>query len=299
MQTAPPLLRSNDDVVLHHMHDQVQDELMVARMTYFRLKWNRLPEPYERFLAESLLPRAPVIVVEDASTWPVVRIGERHVFQAGAQGGQEPADYLARTHTPSSDDISPEAEWGSDPGFAAAIARWGADQGHPLVRLTYTGPQSAAHAVAATFHAWYEERDETADRLLVSSFVLADPWRAINTAAVPFWTFFSVQPALRSLEAHLDSGPRYRAVDLLLFQHGVRSPGIAEPERWMAAIRRRGATPRLLALHEHKFPHDIATLGRYGPALAGLPTARRPWPPLASGAAVDSLCAAGLEVSTT
>ena len=33
-QVAPALLARNPDVVLHHMHDQVQDELMVARMTY-------------------------------------------------------------------------------------------------------------------------------------------------------------------------------------------------------------------------------------------------------------------------
>lgn len=40
---AAPLLERNGDVALHHMHDQVQDELMVARMTYFRMKWQELP----------------------------------------------------------------------------------------------------------------------------------------------------------------------------------------------------------------------------------------------------------------
>jgi hypothetical protein len=83
---APALLRRNPDVILHHMHDQEQDSLMVARMTYFRMKWQRLPAAYEEFLTERLAPGAPVILVDDRSSWPVVRVGDRHVFQPGARG---------------------------------------------------------------------------------------------------------------------------------------------------------------------------------------------------------------------
>ena len=72
---------------------------MVARMTYFRLKWQWLPGAYQRFLERSLAPEAPVIV-DDRSDWPVMRVGERHVFQAGAQGGLEPEAYLERPYTP-------------------------------------------------------------------------------------------------------------------------------------------------------------------------------------------------------
>jgi hypothetical protein len=84
---GPRLLHATPDVVLQQMHDQVQDELMVARMSYFRVKWRRLPDAYARFLDANLAPAAPVILVEDQSTWPVVRVGDRHVFQSGAQGG--------------------------------------------------------------------------------------------------------------------------------------------------------------------------------------------------------------------
>ena len=55
----------------------------------------------------------------------MVRVGERHVFQPGAQGGLRPQDYLDRPHTPTTDDESPEAEWGAEPGFTAAVADWG------------------------------------------------------------------------------------------------------------------------------------------------------------------------------
>ncbi len=293
-RVAPPMLERNPDVVLHHMHDQVQDELMVARMTYFRLKWQRLPAAYADFLATSLAPAAPVVLVEDRSTWPVVRLGERHVFQPGALGGVQPRQYLTRPHTPQPDAQAAEAEWGADAGLGTAVQTWCSSHGHPMIRLAYDGPQRPAHAVAAVLREWYVGRGEDGDRLLVPSFIVGDPWRAVNTAAVPFWTFFSVQPALRALEAHLASSRPYAVVNILLFQHGVNSAGIAAPEEWERVVRRHGATPRLIGLDPRRFPHDIASLGRYGPALDDLPRAHFPWSPLDVGSALDGLRAAGI-----
>ncbi|HEU0127143.1 MAG TPA: hypothetical protein VFQ48_00830, partial [Pseudonocardiaceae bacterium] len=283
-------------VVLHHMHDQVQDELMVARMTYFRAKWRELPDAYARFLTEFLAPAAPVILIEDVSCWPVVRIGARHVFQSGAQGGRPPQDYLRRPYTPQPDEEAPEAEWGANPDLGAALAAWCTAHGHPLVRLTYSGPQAPAHAVATVMRNWYARRGEPADRLLIPSFVVGDPWRTINAAAVPFWAFFSVQPALQALEAHLQVSAPYRVVDILQFQHGVCSEGIASPAQWLATARRHGATAHLLAVDPRRFPHDIASLGRYGRALADLPPARQPWSPLDLDEAIPGLRTAGLHI---
>ena len=293
---APRLLDANPDVVLHHMHDQMQDRLMVARMTYFRTKWHTLPSAYAQFLSAQLAPGAPVILVEDGSRWPVLRVAERHVFQPGAQGGLEPHDYLQRPHTPSPDDQAPEAEWGADPGLGASVAAWCATHGHPLIRLRYIGPQAPAHGVATVMRHWYAGRGEAADRLLVPSFVLGDPWRTINAAATPFWTFFSVRSALDAFESHLERSAPYRFVDILQFQHGVRSINIATPEQWTAAARRHGARPTMLALDPRRFPHDIATMGRYGRALANLPAAARPWSPLSVEEAMRGMRTAGTEV---
>lgn len=45
------LVGCNPDLALHHMHDPSQDRLMIARMTYFRVKLLRLPGPYREFLS--------------------------------------------------------------------------------------------------------------------------------------------------------------------------------------------------------------------------------------------------------
>ena len=60
---APALLDRNPDVVLHHMHDQLQDLLMAERMSYFRVKWCRLPGAYATFVDERLAPGGTVVVV--------------------------------------------------------------------------------------------------------------------------------------------------------------------------------------------------------------------------------------------
>jgi hypothetical protein len=295
-RVAPPLLDRNPNWVLYQMHDQLQDRLMVARMAYFRLKWRRLPAPYRRFAADVLPPGAPVVLVEDTSTWPVTRISERHVFQHGAQGGRDPDWYQNRHAAPRPDEDAPEAEWGIDPDLIDDVTRWCAATGRPLIRLSYRGPQTPSHGVAVALREWAQHRGERGDRLVVPSFVLGDPWTTINAGAVPYWTFFPVQPALRAFEDHLAAVPPYRDIDVLLFNHGVRSAGVADPWRWLGAAAASGARARLLAVRPGQFPGDIASLARYGPALARLPKASSPWSPLALDAAFGTLADHGVSI---
>jgi hypothetical protein len=291
---GPRLLDANPDVVLHQMHDAAQDELMIARMAYFRLKWRALPDAYLSFLSERLAPGAPVYLVNDQISWPVTRVGERHWFQTGGLGGLAAEDHLAARYAPAPDVQAPEAEWGADPDFVDAVAGWCAAHDHPLITISYQGPQQPSGAIADIFRSWIRDRGELADQLIVPSFILGDPWRTLNRALVPYWTYFPVKDAVAALDAYLAGTDRFRRVYVLGFQHGADSPGVAQPEDFRWVIRRHNAEPVLLALRTDKWPHDIGSLGRYGPALEALPAGRAPWSPLAPDAVTAGLRLAGL-----
>jgi hypothetical protein len=286
---APALLDRNPGIALHQMHDSSQDALMVTRMAYFRTKWRQLPGAYSRFLSERLLPSAPVFLVEDRSTWPVTRVGDRHVFQTGGRGGLSPAEHLRKPHAPAADDEAPEAEWGADPGFIADARRWCEQTGHPVISLRTDGPQQLAAPVADVLREWTHERGGAGDRLIIPSFVIVDPWRTFQLGSIPFWTYFPVQEALASLDHYLDRTAGYSRMDLLMFQHGVDSPGRATPEQFREVARRHGLEFRLLAVDPKKNPHDIGSMARYGPALDKRPKTGPPWAPLSPEAAIRSL----------
>ena len=272
------------------MHDPNQDPLTLSQMAYFRVKWTRLPQAYERFLKECLLPRAPLIVVRDRSTWPVTRLGGRHTFQYGAQGGMGPADYPATADAPQPDEEAPEAEWGFSNTLLPSVHAWAATHGHPVVEVRYDHPQDVAAGVAETTRGWLQARGEPGQRLLVSSFVVHDPWRTITTRSVPFWTFFPVRRAADDLACYLD-GATYDHIDVLLFNHGAESVGLADTGTWQQLADRASERGRLLALDTAAFPSDFSTFARYAGALRKLPESSRPWAPMPVDEALAGLAA--------
>jgi hypothetical protein len=270
-QVAPPLLERNPDIVLHHMHDPNQDELMVRHMAYFRVKRTRLGPAYGRWLQHHLAPDASIVLVEDQSRWPTTRVAERHVFQNGAQGGLRPEDY--RGTMP--DGSSPEAEWGFEPELAHEVARWGQINGHPVRRLVIDCPEALSAPVADLHRSWAAERGAV-DRLLLESFVMLDPHQVARTGAAPFWTMFPVEPSALLAQSYLDSRAAFGEVDALLFNHGARSAGLAAARVWQNLIARGQRPGHLLGVDAARFPIDFAALARYGPALRRLPSAPRP-----------------------
>ena len=269
-RVAPALLRRNPDIALHHMHDPLQDELMSRWMSYFRVKWRALPTAYADLVRRRLRPGGQVIMVDDTSTWPVTRVAERHVFQAGGRGGSPPRDYLSRPHTPAADETAPEAEWGLDRSFAADLTRWCEAASVPLSTISYDGPQAPAAAVAETMRDWYRSRGEAADRLVVPSFILGDPWSTVNAAAVPFWTFFAVQPARAALDDYLGQrGALSRRTPV-----PVRARRVLPGHRHAGRLRRHHPPARCPATHRGARRSQVPARHRLaGPLRTGLPAA--------------------------
>jgi hypothetical protein len=282
------LLHDNPDITLHHMHDPVQDRLSASEMAYFRVKWRSLPTAYEHFLARTLEPGAPIVLVRDSSSWPVTRVSERHVFQAGARGGLDANDYTDLPGVPRPDDVSPEAEWGWQENLGHSVRSWAEDHGHPVVEVTFDGPQAPSAAVADTIRAWVQGRGLAGQRLVVSSFVVLDPWRTITTGSVPYWTFFPVAEAARDLCSYLDA-TSYEDIAVMLFNHGVRSAGLVDAEQWQQVAARARRSGRLLGVRAGAFPADFGAFARYERCLRRLGETEPPAHPLGLHTALRGL----------
>jgi hypothetical protein len=273
------LLAANPDLVLHHMHDANQDRLMVAGMSYFRVKWRRFPNAYRDFLRDCLMEDGTIVVAECGSRFPTTRVAERHVFQHGALGGATPeeyrhgseriARYLAeygsphrRWKAPEPDGDSPEAEWGFEPELLAGIRRFAVEEGRRSVRLRFAEPEHLSTAVADLYRAWYERRGMPADRLLAECFVMLEPWWTLRTGSVPYWMVFNTEPSWRSLLSYLDATEPYDEIRLMLFSHGVRSPGLATIDMWREALARARKIGVFTGVDTCAYPRDFACLAR-------------------------------------
>lgn len=273
------LVAANPDLVLHHMHDANQDRLMVAGMAYFRVKWRRLPPAYRDFIRDCLTPDGTVVVAECGQRFPTTRVGERYVFQHGALGGATPeeyrdgservARYLARYGSPyrrwdgpEIDGDSPEAEWGFEPELLPDLLAFAAGEGRRSVRLRFAEPERLSDAVADLYRDWYRRRGITADRLLAECFVVLEPWWTLRTGSVPYWMVFNTDPSRRSLLSHLDAADPFEKIRLMLFSHGVESPGLATIGMWREALARARKAGEFTGVDTRAYPRDFACLAR-------------------------------------
>lgn len=292
--TARALLARNPDFVLHHMHDPNQDRLTSRRMAYFRVKRTRLGPAYERFLTDALAPNGVILLAECTRRWPTTRVGERHVFQFGAVGGMEPAQYHegdpriaaylrrygvepTRWDAPAPDGESPEAEWGFEPALRDDVIAFARRHGYQVRRLIFDDPEDLSPLVADLYRWWYSQRGLPADRLLVESFILIEPWWALRTGCVPYWSTFPVQRSADALARYLDEARTYDHLHLTLFCHGVESVGLAPVDQWHGLLRRAGLNGSFAGVEPRRYPSDLATFFRYRSALRAIP-ARYPIP---------------------
>jgi hypothetical protein len=295
---APKLLEANPELRLHHMHDANQDRLMIERMSYFRVKRTRLGEAYERFLEQTLSPGGTIFVVDCQLRWPTTRVTERHVFQHGAPGGATPEEYLHgsgrvekylerygshRRHwePPEPDGESPEAEWGFEPALGEDVERFAEERGYRVRRIVFEEPEELSPLVADLYRWWYGQRRLLANRLLVESFILLEPYWALCTGSVPFWSKFGMELPFAFLERYLDTTDPYDEIRMMLFSHGVDSVGLVPIERWRSLVGRARKRGAFVGVDEQRFPRDFATLIRYYTEVKKIP-ARYPLPgPLA------------------
>jgi hypothetical protein len=215
------ILAARPDISVHHMLDPNQDRLMLKMMSYFRIKYRKLPAAYREFLMRCLPRGGTLYVGECTLRWPVTRTSDRSVFQFGGAGGLDAAGYLRggervrrylarygvnRTawRPPLPDDAAPEAEWGFEPALMDDISVLAETRGWRIIGIAFDHPEAPSPLAAVIYSAWYRSLGHDPTRLLVDSFVLLDPYRTIRLRAVPFWLLFCVEQSSAALEQFLD-----------------------------------------------------------------------------------------------
>jgi hypothetical protein len=294
---ARRLLEANPDVVLHQMQDPSQDRLMLSHIRYFRLKWRRLPQAYADFLVRNLAPGATLLVSDCRLRWPVTRVGDRHVFQFGGHGGLSPdqyrdgsplvRDFLARSGSPrrrwdppAADVTMPEAEWGFDDALLDEVRVLADVHGWRVQRLVFEEADDLSAPVADLHRWWWRRSGRPADRMIVESFGMLDPWSLQRSGSVPFWLEFPVESAAAKLERYLDGGDAYDEIRITAFPHGIETPNLAGSTRWQDLAARARSHGALLGIDAARFPRDLAAFLRFGAELRDLDPVPDGIPPL-------------------
>ena len=273
------VLDHNPDLQLHHMHDPVQDRLMVRRMSYFRFKKLSLGPTYRTFLDQCLEPGGTIFLVDCRLSWPVTDCGNRHLFQFGAlggattkemhKGGPRVAEYLRRYRSrltkwepPPPDYSAPEAEWGFARQLGQDVLAYATARGCPVRRLLFKEPEDVSPLVADLHRWWNERRGLSSKRLLVDSFILMEPYWALGTGSIPFWMVFNTEGSFAALQSYL-SAHVFEQIYLTLFSHGVDSIGLPSIADWRRLIQRGSAQGDFIGVDEMAFPRDFAVFARY------------------------------------
>lgn len=293
-EPARRVLDRNPDLQLHHMHDPVQDRLMVRRMSYFRLKKLSLGDTYRTFLDQCLEPGGTIILVDCRLSWPVTDCGGRHLFQFGAlggasaeevhHGGPRVAEYLRRYRShrtkwdpPSANLVAPEAEWGFASSLGEEVLAYAADRGCSMRRLVFEQPEAMSPLVADLHRWWNERRGLPSTRLLVDSFILMEPYWCLGTGSVPFWMVFNTEGSFAALQSYLSTRV-FEEIYAALFSHGVDSIGLPSAAEWRELIEHASVRSKFIGVDPSAFPRDFAVYARYHDALLHAVPQRYPLP---------------------
>lgn len=267
---AQALLERNPDIELYHMADPNQDQLMIRRMAYFRLKFIKMTEAYKDFLLDALEPNGTIVLVRCGLKWPSTKVADRHYFQSGAVGGAPAKEFIEgspavrefiesqesplpkmgeavmgmehRTDwkAPRSNCEVPEAEWGYADGLTDDVVGFAKKHGFQIKYLDYGHPENASPLVADVYRQWKKQLRRPAGSILVESFVLMEPWLTIRYNLTPFWTVFPVKPSLERLQEYLrmcrEAGEAFGDGFMFLFCSGVDSIGLAGVDEWKSLL---------------------------------------------------------------
>ncbi|MBO4209365.1 hypothetical protein [Micromonospora echinofusca] len=265
---AARLRSTNPDVHVRQVHCPASRGVLAGTTVSFGVRWQRLPEAYARFLTERLAPGAPLLLLRDARTWPVLDSAAGHSFQAGSPGsGLDPVDFhpdsrtlrqvlrsagaeTDRWETPAVSCAPGYAEHAVEPGFELSLRDWAHRGGRPLHRVLFGDPDALSAATADLYRRWLRRAGKTGDRCVVECGRLLDPWQVVRAGLVPYWCENATRRSVAGAEWWLAGSDPFSSVDVLPEPPGMQSPALAGLPQWLAVAsfgRRRRALDRTCA----------------------------------------------------
>ncbi|GIJ09543.1 hypothetical protein Van01_27570 [Micromonospora andamanensis] len=265
---AGRLLAGNPDLHLRQVHCPASRGALAGATVALTGRWQALPAAYRSFLAERLAPGAPVLVLRDTRTWPVVDAADGHSFQLGCPAsGLNPVDFHPDSHAlrqvlrsaggdsahwdpPEISAPPAAAEHGVESGFDDCVRDWTVRHGHPVHRILVPAPEALSAATADMYRRWLRAAGKTGDRLVVECGRLLDPWQVLRAGLVPYWCENATRRSVEQVEWWLAGSESFTSVDVLPEPPGVRSPALAGLPQWLAVAgfgRRRRALDRASA----------------------------------------------------
>lgn len=246
------LLAANPGVHVRQVHDPVTRGVLAGSTISLVVRWNRLPEAYRRFLRTRLVPGAPILLLADGRTWPVVEVADGHTFQvSGPASGLAPEDFRpgtrplrqllrsvgadpARWHLPNAGAAELVAEYGVDPGFEAAVRSWATRAGSALHRVSFACPEALSAGTADVYRQWLRSAGKSGDRCVVECGRLLDPWQVVRAGLVPYWCENASRRSVTGVEWWLAGSVPFMSIDVLPEPPGMQSPVVAGLRQWLA-----------------------------------------------------------------
>ncbi len=305
---AQRVLRNNPDLAVYQMHDPLQDRLMVARMSYYRLKMLKMGRNIENFIKECLEPGGTIISLECQYKWPVYNISPGHSFQIGGFGGLTGEEYMSggpqvsefmkfkngkreSWTLPGTPELKAEAEWGFVDNLYGDCIRFAAAQGYQVRRMQFEMPEDLSPFVADLYQSWYQKHGLPAKRLVSENFALIEPYWMIKTGSVPFWLAFNTKCSYESLEKYLDRSSSWDEIYAMLMSNGVeKAIGLVMPDGWRKLLKRARRKSDFLGVNEKRYPVDFATFTMYHRHFTGKVKDRYPHPPRLTLKEMDVFC---------
>lgn len=271
---AERFLAGNPDVTVRQVHDPLQRGGLCGSTLTLQVRWRRLPAAYREFLATRMAPGGVALTLRDLRTWPVHEVAPGHSFQIGSPVSGLPAgDYTvddlrfrrllaglgeSRWATPPDAVPARHAELAVEPGFDEDLRCCGT----PSHGVLYSSPSVLSAFTADLHRQWLRDEGPSADRCVVETGPLLDPWHVLTAGLVPYWCESAALRGVDAAEWWLAGSEAFDAVTVLPQPPGVQSEAYATLPRW-----------RALAAFARTRPHvDTLAMTRY--PLLPLPAAR-------------------------